>query len=274
MSTDISPTLGEGDRGDRADPYRRIHRTDFILQPDALICSHPRSGGRWLRFLLAHYLTARHELSDQVTLEHVFSVVPDHNEDPGRGYPAFEYRAHRALPLVAVCHRPYEWRLHRGLPTIFLARNAYDVVVSAYYYGREKDGYQGTIRDFLDRPRNSLIEWIDYMNRWAPALLTHRDATLLAYGRLHAAPDRALIQLLEFLDERPISHLVHAAVDRAHELRDSRRIRTGQEGNFWDHLPPEEIFEIQEIVHRELSEPAQHLLSSIGVELDPFPRSD
>ena len=36
--------------------------------------------------------------------------------------------------IVAVCHQTYSWEHHRGYPLVFLARNAYDVVVSAYFH--------------------------------------------------------------------------------------------------------------------------------------------
>ena len=66
--------------------------------------------------------------------------------------------------------------------------------------------------------------------------------------------------------------LVQAAVESAKAMRDARGIRTGQEGNFWDHLQPDEIFDIQEQVDRGLSKHSVHLLQSMGVEVDPFPR--
>ena len=72
------------------------------MNAEALICSHPRSGGRWLRFRLAHYLSARHELGLTVTPETVFAVVPDHEQGSSRGYGAYRFGARRGVPLVAV----------------------------------------------------------------------------------------------------------------------------------------------------------------------------
>ena len=69
-----------------------------------------------------------------------------------------------------------------------------------------------------------------------------------------------------------MSELVDAAVQSGNDLRSGRGIRTGQEGNFWDHLQPDEIFDIQEGVSRDLSDFAIHLLQEMGVEIDPFPR--
>jgi hypothetical protein len=242
------------------------------MHADALICSHPRSGGRWLRFLVAHYLEARYRLGMPVTPESVFGVIPDHHPTSSRGYPAFRFGGRR-FPLLAVCHDPYTWERHRGFPTIFLARNAYDVVVSAYFHLTHQRGeYVGSMRDFIDHPRLGLPSWVEYMNSWAPILLGHRDATFLSYGELDRDPGAALGRVLDFLDEEPRARLVDAAVTRSQALRDSRKIRTGQEGNFWDHLQPEDIFEIQAMLQTGLTEAASHLLESIGVELDPFPR--
>jgi hypothetical protein len=245
------------------------------MNADALICSHPRSGGRWLRFLVAHYLAARHQPDFDVSPATVFGVVPDHAHEPTRGYPAYRFRGRRGFPLLAVCHQPYSADLHRNFPTLLLARNPYDVVVSAYHHlTREKGLTVGSIREFIAHPRLGLGSWIDYMNSWAPTLLRHRDAAFVAYGQLDRDPAGALRAVLTFINEEPDSRAVAAAVESAQALRDSRRIRTGQEGNFWDHLQPEEIFLIQEMTREGLSEFSTWLLASIGVELDPFPRTD
>jgi hypothetical protein len=225
--------------------------------------------------MVAHYLEARHRLDFEVTPSTVFAIVPDHHPQATRGYPAFQFGGRRRFPLVAVCHHPFTLELHRHFPTMFLARNAYDVVVSAYFHlAREKGQYAGSIREFIGHPRLGLASWISYMNSWAPSLLTHRDAGFIAYGELDRDPGGALRTVLEFLDEEPEPELVAAAVAKSQSLRDSRKIRTGQEGNFWDHVQPEEIFSIQEAIRSNLSEFGTHLLRSIGVELDPFPRTD
>lgn len=242
------------------------------MNPDVLICSHPRSGGRWLRFLLGHYLTDRYRLGPSLTAERLFSVVPDHEPNPVRGYPAFAHGDRRDLPLVAVCHQSFDWQTHRAQPIVFLARNPYDVVVSAFSYQSARSELPGSMRDFIEQPRGGLSAWIEYMNGWARALLSHRDALFIAYGDLHRNPGDTLIRLLGFLDELIETPLVGSAVASAEALRSTRRIRTGQEGNFWDHLQPEEIFTIQEEVHRRLSAAARRLLERVGVEIDPFPR--
>jgi alcohol sulfotransferase len=245
------------------------------MQADALICSHPRSGGRWLRFLLGHYLSAHHQLGATVTPETIFSIVPDHQDNPDRGYGAFAFPGRRGLPLVAVSHQPYSWELHRGYPTIFLVRNAYDVTVSAYFHlTREKGKYDGSIRDFVRDPKLGMKPWIDYLNVWSPKLLTHRDVAFVAYGELDRDASGALRRVLGFLDQPVDERLIDGAVTRGDAFRSARKIRTGQEGNFWDHLQPEAIFDIQAVVHRELSDFSVELLRSIGVEIDPFPRAE
>jgi hypothetical protein len=243
------------------------------MNADALICSHPRSGGRWLRFLLAHSIAGHHRLGLEVTPQTVFGVVPDHHQDSARGYPAFRFKARSSVPLVAVCHQPYAWELHRGFPIVFLARNPYDVMVSAYaHLTREKGEFAGSMREFIRNPRLGVPAWIEYMNRWAPKLAAHRDAVLLSYRELDDDPARALRRVLGFLNQAPDAALVDAAVESGRELRSGRGIRTGQEGNFWDHLQPEDIFDIQEILERGMSETAEQFLASMGVEVDPFPR--
>lgn len=244
------------------------------MHADALICSHPRSGGRWLRYLVARYLALRHELPVEVTPRSVFSVVPDHHDEPNRGYPAYRFLGNRRIPLVAVCHQPFSWELHRAYPALFLARNAYDVVVSGYHLTQERGEFAGSMRDFIRHPNRGLPAWIGYMNSWSPRLMTHRDWAFVSYGQLDRDPAGALATVLRFLDEPVSNDMIAAAVESASALRSERKIRTGQEGNFWDHLQPEEIFDIQEQLQEGLSEFSVHLLQSIGVEMDPFPRAE
>ena len=78
--------------------------------------------------------------------------------------------------------------------------------------------------------------------------------------------------MLTFLNHEPDPVLIGAAVESGNRLRSGRGIRTGQEGNFWDHLQPDEIFDIQASVREELSDFAVHMLEEMGVEVDPFPR--
>lgn len=243
------------------------------MSAGALICSHPRSGGRWLRFLIAHYLAAFHRLGVEVTPDRLFSVVPDHRDDPVRGYPAFAHGDRCDVPLVAVCHQSYQWELHRGYPVIFLARNAYDVMVSGYHHlVHQKGEYAGSMRDFIAHARLGLPAWTSYINSWSPKLLTHRDALLLGYGELSTDSGGALRRVLRFLNHDPEEDLVIDAVAAAERWRGGNGIRTGQEGNFWDHLQPDEIFDIQEGVTRDLTEISVTVLQRMGVEIGPFPR--
>ena len=202
-------------------------------------------------------------------------MVPDHNEDRSRGYPAYRFRSRVDIPLLAVCHQPYSWELHRGYPVVFLGRNAYDVMVSGFHHLAVQRGeYAGPMRDFIRHPRTGLPAWIDYFNEWAPRLLTHRDAILISYRDLASDTADTLTRILRFLNHEPVPDLVSESVAAADRLRSGRGIRTGQEGNFWDHLQPDEIFEIQEQLSRGLSEFSVCLLQRMGVEADPFPRED
>ena len=243
------------------------------MSADALICSHPRSGGRWLRYLIARYLAAHHRLGMSVMPGEVFSVIPDHHDDHLRGYPVYRFIDRMDVTLVAVCHQPYTWELHRGYPTVFLGRNAYDVMVSAYHHlTHQKGEYAGPMREFIRHPRLGLSAWIEYINGWSPRLITHRDSLLLSYGDLAANPGTTLRKVLRFLNHEPDETLIADAVESGNRLRSGRDIKTGQEGNFWDHLQPDEIFDIQEEVSKGLSEFSVSLLERMGVEVDPFPR--
>jgi len=147
------------------------------------------------------------------------------------------------------------------------------VMVSGYHHlVHQKGEYAGSMRDFIAHARLGLPAWTSYINSWSPKLLTHRDALLLGYGELSTDSGGALRRVLRFLNHDPEEDLVIDAVAAAERWRGGNGIRTGQEGNFWDHLQPDEIFDIQEGVTRDLTEISVTVLQRMGVEIGPFPR--
>ena len=165
---------------------------------DIFLCSYPKSGRTWLRFLLTYYqirlfdvdypLTLRNfpPLSPNVTLFSVFRL-----QDPPTEAPIHRILGtHSELPV-----------LFRGLPLIMLRRDLRDTLVSFYYRRRALGEFRGDLESFLRSPWG-LRHAVRYHNRWCRALAgVHgsRGPRLAAYGsdclrrgRQHAAARSAV----------------------------------------------------------------------------------
>ena len=137
-------------------------------------------------------------------------------------------------------------------PLAFLARNAYDVVVSAYvYYTQEKPEYAGSMREFIRHPAAGAGH-VDRVREQLGAHAAHAPRLHAAFLRRAgcAIPRRRWSACWSSWTTRPIPRWCGPRRRAPSELRSARGIRTGQEGNFWDHLQPDEIFDIQERVDR------------------------
>jgi len=226
-----------------------------------MLCSFPRSGRSWLRFMLACYLDEHLGLGVGVDFHTIFQLIPNRGGDPQRGAPAYRFRERADVPFVIADHSPFGPAI-AGAPVILMIRSPLDTLVSAYFYHtRRTQRFTGTLPEFLRDRELGAPALVDYMNGWEERL-ARPELLALSYEQLHADTTGTLARVLEFLEVEVNAAAVARAVDaagfenmRAMELRSgpldeairpepgapqALRARAGEVGGYRGHLTPED----------------------------------
>lgn len=259
-----------------------IYLASIAAKSDAFLVSYPKSGRTWFRFVLVSYFARAFDLSKEVDLHTMFTILPNFDMDVVRGFPAFAFRG--KIPLVPVSHLPCRKRLFLNRPVIFMVRDPRDLMVSAYFHAtRQKHRFQGDIGQFINNERLGLPALIRYLNGWS-AGLAGRKAHVLSYENLSANTADEMRKALLFLGCEIKPAELAKAIDAgrfglmqqqeisiglpAHEYdrndRESLRMRRGQVGGFVDYLDAGQISAIEQRCQYELTTSAKRLLANTG----------
>ena len=189
------------------------------------LCSYPKCGRTWLRFLLTHYQTRRMDLSEPVTLKNYAHWSPNMTVlSPSRMGLCFSHGGDEIVRIVGT-HSPYPF-LFNGRKVIYLDRDPRDVLVSFYHHKRSHGEYEGTLEDFIFR-HGELEAWMTYQRRWHSALKTRSANSLvrIGYEELRAHTREVFVRCLDFcgipVDARRVDEsLDYAASGNMRKLED------------------------------------------------------
>jgi len=269
---------------------RAVARAAITNRP-VYLCSYPKTGRTWLRFLLSAYIDRAFGCGIGIDLQSMFSVIPNLSTHRRRGIGVFCLRADGRVPLVLASHAGYEsGEFDERNDAIFLLRGVHDVIVSSYFHAtrqrREGERYRGDLRSFLHDPYKGVARFVRYHNSWAEVLgRTHSH--ILTYESLRAEPVDTFHALLEFLG-LPIDDTLIAEVVRSGEFDtmqalerrtgvdgqrydrsdpESLRMRRGRVGGHTEYLSSQEIAEIRDACRKQLSPRARALFEDRGLEV-------
>ncbi|WP_245525536.1 sulfotransferase domain-containing protein [Mesorhizobium sp. M00.F.Ca.ET.216.01.1.1] len=290
------PTARSFDKMAKANLAKRIWRrttnsirlASVAARSDAVLVSYPKSGRTWFRFILSTYFARAFGLGLDVDLHSMFTVLPNFDMDPVRGFPAFAFGQFRPkLPLVPVSHLGHQRRLFLNRPVIFMVRDPRDLIVSAYFHAtRQKHRFQGDIGQFISDRDHGLPSLVRYLNGWSAGVAARR-AHVLSYENLSSNTEHETAKVLSFLGcEINLPELARAveasrfssmqeqersmglpAHDYDRSDSESLRMRRGQVGGFADYLDVKQIAMIEGTCARELTLAAKKLLASTGLPL-------
>jgi hypothetical protein len=254
---------------------------DHAQRPETRVVSFPKCGRTWLRLLIAHVLHVRFGLvhanplnNSQVPLVCLNPRVPlisfRHDGDPFQKRP-------EELDEQDIGVSP-EWR------TIFLARDPRDVVVSAYFEKTRRShqypkalAFRGSLAEFVRCEVGSVRTLIRYYQLWSRALSQTPSALLIRYEDLHRDGVRELRRVmaslgvgkvgigilrdaLEWASFENMRRMEELDLFRSQRLRPGRLVdsesfktRRGRVGGYRDYLDDEDIFFIEDLMHRELA---------------------
>lgn len=211
----------------------------------AYLCSYPKSGRTWLRFILGHYLVSAYRLPLDLDFDTLFTLLPNLSTSRRRGVRAFQFAGDARVPLLLSSHRDYEdAEFARGDP-ILLVREIRDVLVSSYFHAsrqrRATRRFHEDIKTFVRDPTRGVSRYISYHNAWARALPGRRSLTM-SYERVSREPESAVADLLRFLGV-PIDpqRLTEAVESSRFERMRKTEIERGIGGVDYDRADPEAL---------------------------------
>jgi hypothetical protein len=228
---------------------------------DVVVVSFPKSGRTWLRLLIGKVLCDRYGLPER-------SMLDTRALTAAAGLPVTVF-SHDGSSNAEARH----WRRlsrdkgeYRSKKVLLLAREPRDVVVSCYFQAsRRRDEYHGDLSSFLRDPRHGIRKVLVWSRIWSESSRIPRAFRVVRYEDLHAAPEKTLREVLEFLGIQDVPDpTIRAAIEfarfdnmrrleaagrfQAGKLRprraddpESYKTRKGKVGGHADYLGPEDL---------------------------------
>jgi len=184
----------------------------IVYPDDVYIVSYPRSGNRWMRFLLACMLYP----GDDDILNDLSTVFPDQ----------YDRRRHLCLwryqrPRIIKSHEPFTSRYPA---VIYLYRDGRDVCLSYWDWYCRFEGRTFDFQEFFDlfmKGRVSYGTWSDHVESWL--FRTHSIPLLpIKYEDMFANTGRQLRRVADFLKKDVSDDRIQQAVDRSVKDRQSK----------------------------------------------------
>jgi len=157
-----------------------------IASTDVFLCSFPKSGNTWVRFIIAHLAAPK---GAEITFRNIDSFVPEIERAKAR------LNAMAERPLMKT-HWPF---LHKYPRCLYLVRDPRDAYLSFWHYTR--DNYN------VRTPLSEFIKGSMYYGPWdmhVQAALKERkrrprDVCIVRYEDLLAQPSESVARMAEFL---------------------------------------------------------------------------
>jgi hypothetical protein len=263
-------------KGYLIEPIRRNKPVHFL-------CSYPKCGRTWLRFILAQYLNRLYNLDMMIDLHSLFSLMPTDEHDYVKGVNAYRFQDDPRFPLLLASHKsPQMEKFDRDKSSriVFILRSIPDVVVSNFFHRTHfMKCYKGGLKDFIRDPKEGVAQYCRYLNLWAPLLDSGRSL-ILTYEMLHEHTEKTVSNLLTFLDI-PIDDVclkeavqlstfdAMRAIEEESGMPDhqaqpddpeDRRVRRGKVGGSTDYLDSEDLEYIKRTIESLLTDTAKSLL--------------
>ena len=162
------------------------------------LCSFPKSGRTWLRFILANYFKRYFKINIAVTLPNMFKFIPNAERVPKRGPQMYAFEHITNMPKIICSHKmPPEKN-----DSILVLRNPHDILVSYFFHLRPKR----SIKTFI---QNQLPNLMTYLNQWA----NRNPACVVSYEELYSGTFDSLSSIIKCLDIDIIDKMLVNAIE-------------------------------------------------------------
>ncbi len=298
-------TSRQGSNPELADINKRekVLNKKFLRHADALLCSYPKCGRTWFRFMLGCYFHQLNHLEDSMSLSLMAQLVPAVatrdkvlKKDQLVAKQIQRQDDRIKTPLIVATHSAYSSHkkklIFSSKDIIFLVRNIYDVLVSQYFERVHRKGDEDTddIWGYICK-RGLLEAYVSYLNGWAKNLALERHSKrciVLTYESLKKNTEHELVRVLQLFNLEVIPDYVSRAVEMSSfenmqklqlQAREQRgindaqmhyaglRTRRGKIGGYRDYLNESSVRSIHDYCQNHLNRSAQDLLVRNGIQL-------
>jgi len=264
--------------------------TEIARRSQLVIIAHPKSGNTWLKVMLTRLYAIRHGIPASDFAR--YNELADRNPEIPRfaatnGWYSYEAAVGRLLAPDA----PDSELRHK--PVVLLARNPIDIAVSWYFQftKRQSAHKQELINHFIEHPidRRTIEMWdfvrhsdiglpslIEFLNTWERNLAALPKTLLTRYEDLRAEPAAVLRQITTLMGDTFTDAELQEAVDfgsfdnlrklesegffrqggltlRNPKDPESFKVRRAKVGGYRDYFTPEQVAELEELMHARLS---------------------
>lgn len=238
-------------------------------RPGAWLCSYPKCGRSWLRFLIANYLNLKYNLNMEIDFHSLFRLLPNEGSDSLKGIGGYRFAGDSRFPLIVSSHAAFQKDRFDGAPVIFMLRSIPDVVVSDYFHtARLLNAYSGTLKEFIRDPRGGFHRYLRYLTSWSDFIGSGlAQMHIVRYEELHDRTAEVAAGVLSFLDIPVNRSLLDTAVKYStfeamrqveeergiagHEYRfddpEARRVRRGRVNGYREYLDESDMTYIEKV---------------------------
>lgn len=175
-------------------------RSSFIVFNKALfyLCSYPKCGRTWLRFILANYFNLHFNLKMDIHLRSMFTILPNDRAGSGKGPESYIHADDTRFPLILSSHERFHQEAFAGTGTVFLFRSIPDVVVSDFFQmSRFLGEYEEDLKAYIHDSKGGLERYLRYLNEWS-SNIDRKRTKILTYEMLHQNAQKVTTEVLYF----------------------------------------------------------------------------
>ncbi len=237
---------------------------------DIMLCSYPRSGNTWLRFMIANLTNP----GIGVSFSNIEKRVPDIYVSSTRSINSV------SSPRFIKSHQPFNGAYRK---VVYLVRHPVATAVSYRRFLRKGGNVQGEVapqiflRSFFDGPGpiQEFGSWTDNVTSWLHAP-ENSALLLIRYEDLRQAPDKQLRRLVDFCGLHASSREIDRAIVRSSPA-EMRKLETEIGGTWGNHkalgqaidmrsAPDHTEFDMRDMKQELAREPVARLMRSLNYQ--------
>ena len=170
-----------------------------------------------------------------------------------------------------------------------MLRSVFDTLVSFYFHNsKHHQRYEKGIKSFIKEPNLGILRWINYINSWAPRLLSGH-CSIITYEKLYGESVESVRDILKYLNIPVDISIIHQALnlssfdkmqmieiesgivghDYNRKNNEARRMRKGKIGGHSNYFDNDDLQYIKHQLESKLSKDSKDLMSRNEIHLSP-----